>query len=161
MRYAGLKKNDIVDCEEGICVSLWTQGCPFHCKGCHNPETWDFMGGMKVPHSIFKEINKAINENGIQRNFSVLGGEPLCPANIKFVRDAIRSVRKAYPTIKIYVWTGYTLEELKSEMDHDISEILKNIDVLIDGRFIESRKNLRLKLRGSDNQRILYKGKDF
>lgn len=83
MRYAGLKKNDIVDCEEGICVSLWTQGCPFHCKGCHNPETWDFMGGMKVPHSIFKEINKAINENGIQRNFSVLGGEPLCPAKYK------------------------------------------------------------------------------
>ena len=77
MRYAGLIKNDIVDCDDGICVSLWLQGCPHRCKGCHNPETWDFNGGTEIPiEELIKEIIKSINENGVERNFSVLGVEP-------------------------------------------------------------------------------------
>ena len=77
VKYANLIKNDVVN-GEGICVSLWTQGCPFRCPGCHNPETWSFEDGIDVPNDLKGQIVKAISDNGITRNFSVLGGEPLC-----------------------------------------------------------------------------------
>ena len=81
MRYAGLIENDIVDSDDGICVSLWMQGCPHHCKGCHNPETWDFNGGKEFTYEILNEINEALNANGIERSFCIMGGEPLCMEN--------------------------------------------------------------------------------
>ena len=111
MRYAGLIKNDMVN-GEGVCVSFWTQGCPHRCPGCHNPETWDFDGGMEVPTDIKGQIIKAISANGVERNFSVLGGEPLCPENIELTCSVITAVRAAYSDIKIYLWTGYTFNAL-------------------------------------------------
>ena len=161
-KYAKIKFNDIVD-GEGICVSFWTQGCPFRCPGCHNPDTWDFNGGVEIPSDIKGQIIKALSANGVQRNFSVLGGEPLCEENLDLVHSLIMAVRIAYPEIKIFVWSGFVIETLKkrAETNEKLADILKNIDVLIDGPFIQEERNITLKLRGSSNQRILYRGQDF
>lgn len=158
MRIAGLTKNDTTN-GEGICVSLWVQGCPHHCKGCHNPESWDFNGGeYKNNDILLEEIYDAISANGIQRNFSILGGEPLAPQNINDTYYILWEVKQRYPSIKTFVWTGYTLEQLK-EMYKDT--LLENVDVLIDGPFIKAERDITLKFRGSKNQRILYKGVDY
>lgn len=159
-KYAGLIENDFAN-GKGVCVSFFVQGCPHHCLGCFNPETWDFNGGYEIPTDIRGHIIKAICANGIIRNFSVLGGEPLCQENAQDVDDIISGVRVAYPEIKIFLWTGYTLEQLKEQKNKHIDNILSNIDVLIDGPYIESLRDITLELRGSANQRILYKGKDF
>ena len=159
-RYAGLITNDFAN-GTGTCVSFWTQGCPHHCPSCQNPETWDFQGGKEVPTDIRGQIIKAICANGITRNFSVLGGEPLCDENLDEVDKIITGVRTAYPQIKIFVWTGYILEELKEKKKDKINHILSQIDVLIDGPFIQAERDITLELRGSRNQRILYRGVDF
>ena len=159
-RYAGLITNDFSN-GQGVCVSFWTQGCPHKCKGCHNPETWDFNGGQEIPYNIKEIIIEAISKNNIIRNFSILGGEPLCDENLKLTKEIINEVRKFFPKIKIFIWTGYTLESLKKRKNSYVDNILSSIDVLIDGPFIESKKDLTLKLRGSKNQRILYKNIDF
>lgn len=159
MRYAKIMKNDIVDCEEGICVSFWTQGCPHKCKGCHNPQTWDINGGIEKPREeIINEIVDAISSHGINRSFSILGGEPLSDFNRENVAEIIKSVREKYPNIKIYCWTGYTYEKLVKLNNSYINYILENINVLIDGPFILEQKDITLKLQGSNNQRIIKKG---
>lgn len=155
MRYAGIKTNDVVDCESGICVSFWVQGCPFHCEGCHNPGTWDFDGGMELPTDYKHQVIEAIQANGIKRDFSVLGGEPLCDENLELTHSIISSVRAVYPDIKIYLWTGYTIEQLNKRHNDMISDILSEIDYLMDGPFILEKKDLSLKLVGSTNQRVI------
>ena len=158
VKFAAINKNDFIN-GEGVCVSLWVQGCPHHCKGCHNPEQWDFNGGNEIDIDILiNEILIAIEANGIQRNFSILGGEPMAQRNISNTLYILEQVKKHFPNIKTYVWTGYTIEELLSLYD---KEILQNIDILIDGRFVLAERDITLKLRGSKNQRILYKGTDF
>ena len=159
-KYAGLNTNDFAN-GKGVCVSFWTQGCPHHCPGCQNPETWDFEGGKDLPTDIRGQITKAICANGITRNFSILGGEPLCPQNIEEVDNIVTSVRTAFPHIKIFLWTGYTLDELQKQENKHIINILSHIDVLIDGPYIENERDITLDLRGSKNQRILYHGVDF
>ena len=159
-RYAGLITNDFAN-GVGTCVSFWAQGCPHHCPGCQNPETWDFNGGKEVPTDMRGQIIKAICANDIIRNFSVLGGEPLCEENLDEVDKIITGVRTAFPQIKIFVWTGYVLDELVKRKDERINHILSQIDVLIDGPFIEAERDITLELRGSKNQRILYHGVDF
>ena len=154
MRYAGLMRNDIVD-GEGVCVSFWTQGCPHKCKNCHNPETWDFNGGYEVPEDIRGEIVKAISANGITRNFSILGGEPLCEQNLDLVYNIVTSVRTAYPNIKIFIWSGYTFKELIERQDERIISILKQANYLIDGRYEDNLRDITLPLRGSSNQNII------
>lgn len=155
MKYASLLKNDMVN-GEGVCVSLFVQGCPHKCPGCFNPESWDFNGGEEVPVDLKGQIIKAISANGLMRNFSVLGGEPLCDENLQFVHDIINVVRSAYPQIHIFLWSGYTLEELQERKENKtLREILQKIDTLIDGRFIEEERDITLKMRGSKNQRII------
>ena len=90
-----------------------------------------------------------------------MGGEPLCSENLEPVENIVAGVRTAFPHIKIFLWTGYTLEELKKQKNKYIESILSHIDVLIDGPFIQEKKDLTLELRGSSNQRILYKNIDF
>jgi len=152
-RYNTILTNDVVN-GEGVCVSFFVQGCPHHCPGCFNEETWDFKGGQPYTEHTKWEIIEAIGANGIQRNFSVLGGEPLDEHNLKMTEEVISAVRAAYPNIKIFLWTGYTIEELSSSFDNKLGKILNTVDVLIDGPFIEEQKDLSLKLRGSKNQRI-------
>jgi anaerobic ribonucleoside-triphosphate reductase activating protein len=152
MKYAAIMPNDIVD-GEGVCVSYWAQGCPHHCEGCHNPETWSFNGGKEKDIEELKQlILELISKNGVKRNFSVLGGEPLCPENVDSVLEICKSVREKYPNIKIFLWTGYTFENLESNQ----KELVYNyVDVLIDGRYVQSQRNIILKLRGSTNQRVI------
>lgn len=154
MKYAGLIENDFTD-GDGVTVSLWTQGCPHHCSGCQNPETWDFDGGHQVPDDLRGQIIKAISANGITRNFSVLGGEPLCEQNLDFVLNIVTSVRTAYPNIKIYIWSGYTFKELIDKQDERIINILKQCNILIDGKYDEALRDTTLPLRGSSNQQII------
>lgn len=148
MRYAKIIFNDYIN-GEGVCVSFWIQGCPHHCVGCHNPETWSFQGGIEdSEENIINTIIEAISANGIQRNFSILGGEPLCPENREFIKKLSKTIHNYYPTITIFCWTGYLYENLDKQY-------LENIDVLIDGTFDISKRDITLKLRGSSNQRIL------
>ena len=155
MRIAGLIKNDMVD-GSGFCVSLWTQGCPHRCPGCHNPETWDFNGGTEITlDELEKEIFEALNANGVERNFSVLGGEPLCEENLYDVAKIISKVRHNFPDRKIFVWTGYTYEELKEKNNPVLNTLFKDIDVLIDGRFEINERDITIWLRGSRNQRVI------
>lgn len=148
--------NDVVN-GEGVCVSFWVQGCPHHCSGCFNPETWDFKEGQPYNEHTKWEIIEDISANGITRNFSILGGEPLDEHNLSMVEEVVTAVRQAYPNIKIFLWTGYTIEDLSGCFDQKLGRILNTIDVLIDGPFIEEQKDLSLKLRGSKNQRIFHK----
>lgn len=155
MRIAGLIKNDMVD-GSGFCVSLWTQGCPHRCPGCHNPETWDFNGGTIITlNDLEKEIFEALNANGVERNFSVLGGEPLCEENLYDVAKIISKVRHNFPDRKIFVWTGYTYEELKGKNSLVLNALFNDIDILIDGRFEIDKRDITLWLRGSRNQRVI------
>ena len=137
-----------------MCVSFFVQGCPHHCPGCFNKETWDFHGGIPYSPEVKWEIIKAISANNLTRNFSVLGGEPLAPQNIDMTWEVIDAVRHAYPHIEITIWTGYTYEELTLRPSENLLNILNTIDILVDGPFIEEEKDLSLKLRGSRNQRI-------
>lgn len=153
MRYANLFTEDMVN-GEGTCVSLFVQGCPFHCEGCHNPETWDFNGGKEIDFdTLLDAIITAIGKNGIHRNFSVLGGEPLAAQNIIDVSLIILAVRQIYPDIKIYLWTGYDEENLPicAEMD----SILDNIDVICTGPFILAERDVSQPLIGSRNQKVI------
>lgn len=155
MRIAGLIKNDLVD-GLGFSVSLWTQGCPFHCEGCHNPETWSFTGGQDVAtDGLIQDISNAIVANGLQRNFSVLGGEPLCEENVNDVDVVVSHIRAKFPDIIIVVWTGYMWEELIAREDLTTNSLLNNIDVLIDGQFDIHQRDVTLWLRGSRNQRVI------
>ena len=158
MRYAGIIENDVVN-GEGICLSYWTQGCPHKCDGCHNPETWNFNCGKEdSKENILNKILTLLTKNGIHRNLSILGGEPLCDENIDFTMEILKQVKQKYPNIKTFVWTGYTYEEL-CKLYKNI--IFDNIDVLIDGKYDKNQRDITLKLRGSKNQRVLRKNIDF
>ena len=113
MRYAGIIENDVVN-GEGVCLSVFTQGCPHRCKGCFNSETWDFDGGIEVEDmdKFIKDIVIKIRANGVHRNLSILGGEPLCKENQHFVSLLVGVAKEAYPDIKIFLWTGYYLEDV-------------------------------------------------
>ena len=154
MHIGGIVEDDIVDCDSGVAVSLFTAGCPHKCKGCHNASLWDYnFGEDENIIDIIDRIVYLIGKNDIERNFSVLGGEPLCPENLKDVSTIIRAVREKYPNIRIYVWTGYEYEDLPLDSP-EMKTILHDIDVLIDGPYIEDLRDTRLKLRGSSNQHI-------
>ena len=156
MRFSKIKDNDIAN-GEGIVMSLWTQGCPHHCKGCFNMETWDFDSGKEFTEEDKNYILKNIDKSNIKRNLSILGGEPLCPENIQGVINLCKEFKEIYPEKTIYVWTGYVVEHF----NEDQSLLLEYIDVLVDGKFEEDKKNLSLNLRGSTNQRVIYIKEDL
>ncbi len=151
MRYASIKPNDSIN-GEGVCVSLFVQGCEGKCPNCFNKETWNFNGGKPFGGRELQYIKRLLTANGIKRNFSILGGEPLHSNNIKEVTTIINEIKTFDNSIKIYVWTGYLYENLLKKYGE---KIFKNIDVLIDGRFEMEEKDVTLKLRGSSNQRII------
>ena len=154
MKYAGIIKNDVA-AGEGVCVTFFTQGCDKHCPGCHNPETWDFDGGYEFTQDTLISVIDALHANGVQRNFCIMGGEPLHPHNLFMTDLIITEVKKYYPNIKIYLWTGYTYEELLDRCEKMLYNILDNIDVLIDGPFIQEQRDITLPMRGSANQRVI------
>ena len=158
-RYAGIIEDDFVDSDDGISVSFWVQGCPFRCPGCHNPQTWDYNGGQKLPPDFKEQILAALNKNGVKRNLSILGGEPMCEQNIELVHTLLSFIKFKLPDTKVYLWTGFTLEDLKHRRKDKLytKEILQMVDVLIDGPFEKNLCNTSLKLRGSSNQHIYRK----
>lgn len=149
-RYNSINYNDTANAP-GFAVSIYLQGCPHHCKGCFNPETWDFNGGQEFTEELLKNVKEKLYANGIKRSLCILGGEPLHEKNLEVLTNIIATIPNE---IKIYVWTGYTLEELVAKEDLRINWILNHIDYLIDGLFIEEERDITLKMRGSRNQRI-------
>ena len=136
MKYAGIIKNDL-SAAPGISVSFFTQGCPHHCKGCHNPETWDFDGGKEFTYDVLNEVIDALTANGVKRSLSILGGEPLCEENVFLTLLLIKTVKERLPNTKIYIWTGYYYDELvKKSSDSHLKTILDYTDYLIDGPYI-------------------------
>ena len=155
MRIAQIRALDISD-GLGVGAALFTQGCPFHCKGCFNSETWDYEGGEKYTQEIKEKILKTIKPEYITR-WSMLGGEPLSECNVPELLDLVLSVREEKPEIKIWCYTGDTLENLwkRCEYSPELQEILNQIDVLVDGPFIQEQRDISLAFRGSTNQRVI------
>ena len=147
MRFAQIRKEDISN-GPGIRVSLFVQGCNRHCDGCFNPETWDYDKGQifnRRIQELFLDLGKEKKITG----FSILGGEPLDQDERMF--ELIKKIKERYPDKTIWMWTGHTYEDLTDKQ----MEIVKLIDVLIDGPFIISQKCPGKRFRGSMNQRII------
>lgn len=154
MRYAGLIKNDIA-AAPGLCVTFFTQGCPHQCEGCHNPESWDFDGGLEFKPDLINEIVEALNANGIKRKFCIMGGEPLCQENEFLTLLLIMEIQSRVPDVEIYLWTGYKYEDLINHATDRMKRILSSINFLIDGPYIKELRDTTLPMRGSSNQRII------
>lgn len=139
----------------GISLSVYFSGCHFHCPGCHNPEAQDFNFGEDYNIEFRNKVLERIKKNGVMRSLSILGGEPLNEENLGATLDLIGWCKLDYPNLKIYVWTGYTIEELEARDDEDVRKVLKNITCLIEGRYEQDKRDTTLPLRGSSNQRII------
>ena len=131
---------------------LFVNGCPHHCPGCHNKEAQDFNYGEEFNE---EEILKRIKENSILNGITISGGEPLCKENIPGVLKFIKDVKEIRPEFNVWCYSGYTLDQLIDRNDEETNKCLNEIDVLVDGRFVEEKKDPTLKFRGSSNQRIL------
>ena len=158
MYYGKIKPCDIAD-GNGVRVTLFVSGCTHHCKGCFNPETWDFRYGEPYTAETEETLLQLLDKPFIN-GLTLLGGEPMEPANQKALLPLLRKVRERLPEKDVWCYTGYTLESDLLAPDGkaraDVTdELLSYIDVLVDGEFIESRKNIRLRFRGSENQRLL------
>ena len=147
MNYAKINKTDIAN-GEGVRVSLFVSGCRNHCIGCHNPEAWDFSYGQPFTFETENEIIKALRPSWIQ-GLSVLGGEPCEEENEEALIPFLRKVMFKMPKKDIWLFSGYTYEMLQND------EILKYVDVLVDGPFLLEQKDISLPFRGSRNQRII------
>lgn len=154
MRYAGIVKNDL-SAAPGVCVTFYVQGCPHHCPGCHNPETWSYDGGKEFTLDVLKEIEEALVANGVHRDLCIMGGEPLCPENQFLTYLIISTIKEKFPSVKVYIWTGYNLDDLK-KTGIRIPQILELTEAVIDGPFILEQRDITLPMRGSRNQRIIY-----
>ena len=147
MNYGGIIKNDIAN-GPGVRVSLFVSGCRNHCPGCFQPQTWDFGYGKPFTGGTEEEIIEALRPSWIQ-GFSILGGDPMEPENREALLPLLKRIRSELPEKDIWLYTGYTLEEVSDE------EILNWVDVVVDGPFIEAKKDMSLSFRGSRNQRII------
>ena len=148
MNYCGLNRNDIAN-GEGVRVSLFVSGCRNQCIGCHNPQAWDFSYGQPFTSETEKEIIEALRPPWIQ-GLSVLGGEPCEEENEKALLPLLKKIWWEMPEKDIWLFSGYTYEMLRGE------EILRYVDVLVDGPFLLEQKDISLPFRGSRNQRILH-----
>ena len=151
LRYAKIRKMDI-DNAPGICVSLFTQGCSHHCKGCFNPETWDPNGGMLFNRRVEFQFLELCKGDHI-KNICILGGEPMDQP--EDLLPILRKVKEVAPDYGIWLWTGYTHEELIENGNDFVKGILDIIDVLVDGPFVEDLADKKLRFCGSSNQRVL------
>ena len=147
MNYSGIKRVDIAN-GPGVRVSVFVSGCRNHCKGCFNPETWDFSYGQPFTGETEDEIIAALRPSWIQ-GLSILGGEPMEPENQKALLPFVRRVKEELPDKDIWIYTGYLLESIGN------SPLLSYADVVVDGPFMEAQKDAGLAFRGSRNQRII------
>ena len=148
MRYNKIRKMDIAD-GPGVRVSIFMQGCHFHCKNCFNPETHDFAGGKEFTQDTINEVLKLCEPNHI-KGLSILGGEPMNPANIEGTTELAKQFKEKFPNKTLWTWSGYTFDK-----DLKDKEVMKYIDVLVDGNYIDEKRNPTLAWRGSENQRVI------
>ena len=159
MNYGNIKTNDIAN-GTGVRTSLFVSGCTHHCKGCFNPETWDFSYGEPFTKETEDKIILSLKPDFI-RGLTVLGGEPFEKENQKALLPFIKRVKEELPNKDIWFFSGYLFEELSGKVKCDrcrtecTDELLSLIDVLVDGEFVEEKKNISLKFRGSENQRLI------
>ncbi len=156
MNYGEIKKYDIAN-GIGTRVSLFVSGCTHHCKGCFNAQTWDFSFGKPFTEDTEMEIIAGLEPEYIH-GLSLLGGEPFEPQNQRGLLTFLKKVKEIYPNKDIWCYSGYTFEELTGESRASCEcthEMLSLIDVLVDGEFVEEKKDIRLKFRGSTNQRVI------
>lgn len=157
MNYATIKYYDIAN-GPGVRVSLYVSGCRNHCKNCFNPETWDFAYGNPFTREVQEQIFKGMEPDYI-KGFSLLGGDPFEPENQLALVDFMEEMRRRFPEKSVWCYTGYDFEaDLLTGKKGDPAitmRLLKCIDVLVDGRFVEALKNPDLFFRGSSNQRII------
>lgn len=157
MHYGEIKNCDIAN-GIGVRVSLFVSGCTNHCEGCFQPETWDFNYGNDFTEETENKILEMLAPDYIC-GLTVLGGEPFEPENQRVLVNFLRKVRRKYPEKSVWCFTGFTLEMLETEGTHChcevTEEMLSLIDVLVDGRFDKNKKNISLRFRGSENQRLI------
>lgn len=161
MYYGEIKNCDIAD-GPGVRVTLFVSGCTNRCPGCFQPQTWDFKYGKPYTEETEAEILRLLGA-GYIRGLTLLGGEPFEPENQRTLVGLVKKVREAYPKKDVWAFTGFTYELLKTEGSHPrcevTDELLSLIDVLVDGPFVQEKRNLTLRFRGSENQRLLDLGK--
>lgn len=157
MNYGTIKKHDIAN-GPGVRVSLFVSGCTHHCPGCFNQETWDFNYGKLFDSDVINEILEALQPSYIH-GFSLLGGEPFEYKNQLGVLPLLKEIKHRFPNKDIWCYTGYDFEkDILGDMVPkwiETYDMLSYIDVLVDGEFVESKKDLALRFRGSSNQRII------
>lgn len=157
MNYCNVKNCDIAN-GVGVRVSLFVSGCRNRCKNCFQPETWDFNYGKPFDEQTEEKLIKMLAPSYIN-GLTVLGGEPMEPENQRALLPFLKKVKAAYPQKTIWLYTGFTIEELRSPdcraHTEYTEEILKLLTVLVDGRFVEEKKNISLRFRGSENQRLI------
>lgn len=148
MRYNLIRKMDISN-GPGVRVSIFMQGCAFHCKNCFNPETWDFSGGQEFNDETINEVLELGSKSHI-KGLSILGGEPMHPNNEAGTAKLAKAFKEKYPNKTVWMWSGFKFDEgLKDK------EALKYVDVLVDGTYADEFRNPSLKWKGSSNQRVI------
>ena len=147
MRYNLIRKMDISN-GPGVRVSIFMQGCAFHCKNCFNPETWDFKGGKEFTDETIEKVLDLCDKNQV-KGLSILGGEPMHPTNIEATTKLAKAFKEKYPNKDIWTWSGFRFEDLKDK------KVLDYIDVLVDGTYKDELHDPTLKWRGSSNQRVI------
>ena len=156
MNYAKIKTNDVAN-GPGVRVSLFVSGCTHQCEGCFNSEAWDFAYGELFGSEAEQKILRALAPTYI-KGFSLLGGEPFEDANRTALAPLLEKIKKSYPEKSVWCYTGYDFDadvRGRWKADPDMLRLLENIDVLVDGEFVQEQKSLSLRFRGSANQRII------
>ena len=148
MKYNIVRKMDISN-GPGVRVSVFMQGCEFHCKNCFNPETWSFENGKEFTQGTIDEVLNLCDQDYI-KGLSILGGEPMHPKNIDGTTKLAKAFKEKYPNKNLWVWSGFKFDE-----DLKDKEVMKYVDVLVDGRYVDEMHNPNLKWRGSTNQRVI------
>ena len=147
MRYHNITKDDMLN-GEGLRAVLWLAGCEHACKGCHNAITWDIEGGLTFDGAAKQELFSILEKDYIS-GVTLSGGDPLHPKNRNDIAKLIKEIKEEYPNKTIWLYTGYRWEEI------DVLPLLKNVDVLLDGQYVEELKDPKLHWVGSSNQRII------
>lgn len=155
MRYHNITKADMLN-GEGLRVVLWTSGCIHHCPSCQNMLTWNENDGLEFDDDAVKEIYDELEKDWCS-GLTLSGGDPLFTKNRETIANLVKNIKLLYPNKTIWSYTGYTWEELMEQREHDdnLRQILDNIDVLLDGKFVLKLKSVSAKYVGSSNQRII------